>query len=169
MRRLIEVSILALLVSASAWADWRESLPKAQRVGQGEMRWLGFSVYEAELWGGQANFDAARPYALRLRYQRNIAASRLVTTSVDEMRRLGAPEARLKDWEGLMGQAFVDVKPGDEIIGVHTPGQGARFYAGTRLTLDTRDADSSRWFFAIWLHPETREPELRRALIGDAR
>lgn len=166
MRRLL-LSLL-LLASGAALADWHEALPDSKRVGQGEMTWFGLSVYGAELWTVDGRYDPAKPYALLLKYKRNIPAKNLVSASFDEMRKLGAPENRFKDWESLMNKAFVDVKPGDQITGVNLQGNGARFYAGERQTLDTHDAEFSRWFFSIWMDPKTSEPKLRKLLIGEA-
>jgi hypothetical protein len=76
-------------------ADWRQ-------WGSGEMTWLGFSLYRATLWvvGEPATeLPASSPSALQLDYQRDIPRDRLVQTSVDEMRRLGASEGQLQRWE----------------------------------------------------------------------
>jgi hypothetical protein len=104
-------------------ADWRQ-------WGSGEMSWLGFSLYRATLWvvgEPAAELPASSPSALQLDYQRDIPRDRLVQTSVDEMRRLGASEAQLQRWEPELRRVFPDVKEGDSIIGVHYPGRGAAF------------------------------------------
>ena len=64
---------------------------------------------------------------------------------------------------------FIDVKPNAQITGVYLPDRGARFYVGTRLQHEIADADFARVFFAIWLDPRTRNPELRARLLGDTR
>ncbi|MNC84230.1 hypothetical protein D3C75_1386630 [compost metagenome] len=51
---------------------------------------------------------------------------------------------------------------------MHLPGVGVRFYAGTQLQHEVRDHDFARAFFAIWLDPRTRNPELRAQLLGAA-
>ncbi|MNT77935.1 hypothetical protein D3C72_2171120 [compost metagenome] len=75
---------------------------------------------------------------------------------------------QLAGWRGQMLQAFVDVEPGSRITGVHLPGQGARFYVGRELKHEVRDQEFARAFFAIWLDPRTRNPELRAQLLGAA-
>jgi hypothetical protein len=142
-------------------ADWRQ-------WGSGEMTWLGFSLYRATLWvvGEPATeLPASFPSALQLDYQRDIPRDRLVQTSVDEMRRLGASEAQLQRWEPELRRVFPDVKEGDSIIGVHYPGRGAAFFHRGRPTGEVRDADFARLFFAIWLDPRSRSPSLRTALL----
>jgi hypothetical protein len=128
------------------------------------MTWFGFSIYRATLW--MAGDDAATaPSALQLDYRRDIPRERLVQTSIDEMRRLGANETQLKEWEVELKRVFPDVKEGDSIVGVHFPGRGARFYYRGALTGEVANADFASRFFGIWLDSESRSPELRAALL----
>lgn len=139
------------------------------RWGSGEMRWFGLTLYRATLWvAGQAD-GALRedaPLALRLEYQRDIPGARIVAASVDEMQRLGVDAARLQRWEGEMRRLFPDVRKGDAITGVFLPGRGARFFLGGQALGEVNDADFARSFFAIWLDPRTRAPDLRAALLS---
>lgn len=142
-------------------ADWRQ-------WGSGDMSWFGFSLYRATLWvagnGPEASPDQS-PSALQLDYRRDIPRERLVQTSLDEMRRLGADEAQLARWEADLRRVFPDVKAGDSIVGVHQPGRGARFFHQGRETGVIDDAEFARRFFAIWLDPASRSPTLRAALL----
>ncbi len=65
-----------------------------------------------------------------------------------------------------MRRAFVDVLPGQRITGVFLPGWGCRFYVGDQLQHEIRDPEFADAFFAIWLDPRTRDPELRQQLLG---
>lgn len=141
-----------------------------QRWGSGEMRRLGFELYRATLWvahldGAPAASPDAAPHALVLHYRRTIKRNRLVTASLDEMRRLGIAETDLRRWEPELERVFRDVEPGDTITGVHRPGVGASFYYGSAHTGDVDDADFARAFFAIWLDARTSEPRLRETLL----
>lgn len=167
-------TLLALLLFAGS--GFAQALPEAVRQteagwrqwGSGQMSWLGFSLYRATLWvaGDPAtNLPADSPSALQLDYLRDIPRGRLVQTSVDEMRRLGASEAQLQRWEPELRRVFPDVKEGDHIVGVHYPGRSAVFYHRGRLTGEVADADFARLFFAIWLDPRSRSPGLRAALL----
>lgn len=145
-----------------------------QLAGEGEMRWLGFKLYDAALWVearrevGEASPDVDEgEHALVIRYARAITAERLVEVSVDEMRRLGErDEARLARWRTLLQQALPSVAAGDTLVGLHRPGRGASFWHQGRLTAHIDDAALARAFFAIWLDERTREPELRARLLG---
>ncbi len=143
--------------------DWRQ-------WGSGEMSWLGFALYRATLWvaGDPASLPADSPTALQLDYRRDIPRDRLVQTSVDEMRRLGASDAQLQRWEPELRRVFPEVKEGESIVGVHYPGKRAVFYHRGRITGEVADGDFARLFFAIWLDPRSRSPGLRAALLRRA-
>ena len=67
-----------------------------------------------------------------------------------------------------MLRSFVDVKPGDQLLGVYLPGIGVRFFARSGLTAEIRDEAFARAFFAIWLDARTRAPKLRENLLKGA-
>ena len=163
-----------LLLALAAWplaglagrADAAKETPTAglTRWGSGEFRRFGFLVYQATLWVG--GDDPVRPpLALRLTYQRNIAGRDIADASVNEIRNLGiADDGRLKLWGEQMVNIFPDVRPGDQLLGLHLS-EGARFFYNDRLLGSIDDAAFARAFFAIWLDPNTSAPALRSALL----
>lgn len=168
----LRIFLIALcLLSGSALGNWREALPEARLLGEGELSVFGFRLYSARLWSPAERFDAGSPFALELIYHREISRERLVEVSLDEIRRLHGDRvgaAQLAEWAGHMQRAFVDTAPGSRITGVYLPGFGARFYAGDRLQHEVRDEAFARTFFSIWLDARTRNPELRARLLGVA-
>ncbi|NMZ35258.1 chalcone isomerase family protein [Pseudomonas proteolytica] len=173
--RLIRQAIcfVLMLQSAELFADWREAVPNARRLGYGEMRVFGFAVYNAQFWSSRitadGTLDADAPFALELTYSRAISRDDLVKASIKEIRRLSPTTQNselMARWESEMFQAFVDVRAGDQITGVYMPGEGARFYVGKRLQHVVRDVAFAKAFFSIWLDPRTRNPELRARLLG---
>jgi hypothetical protein len=161
--------LLALFFAAGAQAlpdALRSEAPGLRQWGSGEMTWFGISLYRATLWvAGESPESSSSTTALQLDYRRDIPRERLVQTSLDEMRRLGADEAQLKGWEGELRRVFPDVKEGETIVGVHYPGRGAKFFHQGQATGEISDAQFARRFFAIWLDPASRSPGLRAALI----
>ena len=149
-----------------------QAMPEAARQdgeswhkwGSGVMTWFGFSLYRATLWVAGESLESS-PTALQLDYLRDIPRERLVQTSLDEMRRLGADEAQLARWASDLRRVFPEVKEGDSITGVHYPGRGASFYYRGRFAGGIADAEFARRFFAIWLDPASRSPALRSALL----
>lgn len=171
MRSLLALLLLALAGAAPAArelpAPVQGAAPPLRALGQGEMRWFGLHLYDATLWVGGERWDPQRPFALDIRYARDIPRSRLVQSSLDEMRRLSlADDAALGRWGEAMARVFPDVRRGDRLVGVHLPGRGASFYTGDRYLGTVAEEAFAEAFFAIWLDARTREPRLREALLG---
>jgi hypothetical protein len=159
-RRRLLLGLLAAPFAAQANSDPTVGLT---RWGSGTFRRFGFLVYEATLWAGD---DPQRPpLALRLTYKRNISGRAIAEASVKEMRQLGvADEKQLRHWGEQMERIFPDVRPEDEILGLHLP-QGARFFHNGRPIGTVDEPAFAEAFFAIWLDPRTTAPELRAALL----
>jgi hypothetical protein len=147
-------------------------LPAARLQGRARMRVMGLSIYEARLWVGAAPVAAdwaAVLFAIEIEYARTLWGSLIADRSLTEMRRQGeiAPEVAER-WLATMKTLFPDVKEGDRLTGVNTPGQGARFFLNGSPRGAPQDEAFSRVFFGIWLSPKTSEPALRSALLGQA-
>lgn len=185
--RVLEVARVALISMAMAftvgglsWASpsladrpaWAVFVPKADKVGAGQFRWWGFLVYDATLWSPSGEYRPdepfAQPFALSLRYARDISKEDIVKASIDQMRDLGLPVDRHPEWAQKLSQVMASVKSGDTLTGVYTPGQGAVFFHNDKLTGQV-DERLARGFFDIWLDPKTSEPKLRQALLGQDR
>lgn len=161
--------LVGVLTSACAQAGWQADLPRARQVGSAEFTTWGLHIYTARLWSAAPRFSDQQAFALEIIYHRAVSRERLVSISLDEMQRLmGAAlgATQRAQWQAQMQQAFVDVATGTRLTGVFLPGLGCRFYVGERLQLEVRDEAFARAFFAIWLSPRSRYPELRQQLIG---
>jgi hypothetical protein len=145
-----------------------EILPGAREAGGGAFRYFGLLVYDAKLWTAGPRFDAQAPYALGIRYARDIKGFKLAEESVRQWRgmRYGF-EDKYEAWEAEMRRIFPDVKADDELVGVHLPAKGAQFYFNGKPAGEVADRAFARAFFAIWLDERTTEPGLRRALIAE--
>lgn len=141
--------------------------PGLRLAGEGRLRWFGLHIYDATLWIRGPTWTAEQEFALDIRYARNIKASRLVETSAEEMRRLGfADDSKLDGWIAEMTRVLPDVSKGEHLTGINRPGAGAQFYHQGAPVGFIADPDFARAFFAIWLDARTREPGLRKSLIG---
>jgi hypothetical protein len=165
--------IVPLLVCGQASASTQlpapllREAPELRLLGKGEMRWFGLHLYDATLWASGSSWSPRQVYALDIEYAREISSKRLVDSTIAEMRRLGAQdEDKLARWSDTLTRVFPDVKPGDRIVGLHRPGKGAFFYHQGEPTGSIEDSEFADTFFAIWLDPRTREPALRKALLG---
>lgn len=137
--------------------------------GSGVLRFFGFKAYDATLWipATQTNFALNRTYALDIRYNTAVKAGDIVNTSMIEMTRIAsATPDQVKSWTAFMTGLFVDVKSGDQLVGVRLPEKGSRFFLNGKLLGETADEGFSDAFFRIWLDPKTSRPGLRDALLG---
>lgn len=139
-----------------------------RETGAGEFRWFGLRIYDARLYASGGRFSFSRPFALALRYAREISGARIAAASSEEIARLGfGTPAQRAAWDAAMREIFPDVKPGSELVGLYMPGEGTRFFHDGRLVGEIADPEFGRAFFAIWLDPRTREPGLRASLLGE--
>lgn len=171
MHKIITCCLVLLLAAPAAAVELPAAactlLQTCRMIGQGQLRWWGFHVYDAALWSPSGRWQAQAPYALDIRYARRVTGAQLAETSVDELRRLGiGDEAALTRWGAAMRKLFPDVAPGSRLIGVHVPQRGALFYSATAYLGAIEEPEFARGFFAIWLDPRTQTPDLRAALLG---
>ena len=170
--KILNVLACVCLLSMAALpcrADWRPAIADARLLGSGAFTWFGVTLYNARLWTPATNFAWDQPFALELTYRRALSRDTLVEASLEEMRRLGdktLDAATLDRWTEAMNGAFVDVRPGMRITGLYLPGRGCRFYVDGELRREIDDAAFARAFFAIWLDPRARDPQLRQRLLG---
>lgn len=147
-------------------------LPGAQWTGTARMRFFGLSIYDSKLWvapGFKASTYAQHPFALELTYLRGLSGTAIAERSLTEMRRVGSMSGEQESrWLKRMQETFPDVKEGDRIVGLHTPGVGARFWFNGQARATVADPEFSRYFFGIWLSDSTSEPKLRSALLERA-
>jgi hypothetical protein len=141
----------------------------ARLAGEGRLTWLGFHVYDAQLFA-PARFSLddplRQPFVLELTYARKLEGKSIAAASRDEMQRmgLGTSEQQAR-WLARMEALFPDVDKGRRIAGVNQPGAGARFYVDGLFAGSVEEPEFARAFFAIWLDPRTRAPRLRESLL----
>jgi len=167
--------LLALCVAGPAVAS---SLPTSvleqgyglRKVGSGELRWLGFPIYDASLWtstGRYSGFGAEGTVALSLWYQRAFSREQLVSITETAWKKLGQPDARQRErWAGELRRAWNDVAPGRNVTTVVIRGGPTRFYDQQGRFAQVDDPDFGPAFLAIWLDPRSVVADLRRDLLG---
>lgn len=150
---------------AHAW------LPDSRRIGQGTLRALGFTIYDAALFA-LSDFDPARyaqhPLVLEILYRRSFAGTDIADYSLKEMRRAGdIDDATAQRWVQFMHRAFPDVRAGDRLTGQWLPARAtSRFAANDGPSVELADAQFGPRFFGIWLAPRTPRPDMREQLLG---
>jgi hypothetical protein len=160
----------APLVPAALPSEVAADLPGALWSGSARLRFFGFDVYDSHLWvapGFKAAQFEQHGLALELSYLRALSGRDIAERSLKEMKRAGdLSAAQSQRWLAALQDAIPDVKAGDRITGLHSPGVGARFWHNGQPRPPVRDPEFSRLFFGIWLSSATSEPQLRSGLLS---
>lgn len=168
----IVIFVLSLALTSPALADLRTArlqIPNAELVGEGRLKYLFWSVFDAALYAPGGVWSEDKPFALSLSYLRDLDGKSIVDASVDEMRTQGMKdEAVLERWRQEMAAIFMDVDDKTTLTGIADQDGHAIFYRNGEPAGVIRDPEFSRSFFNIWLGEKTSEPRLRAQLIGEA-
>lgn len=141
-----------------------------RKVGEGELRWFGFTIYDASLWtttGRYTGFGPDETVALSLGYQRAFTREELVRVTETAWKKLGQPEAALRErWLAELRREWTDVAPGHNVTTVVVPGGPTRFYDQRGRFAQVDDPAFGPAFLAIWLDPRSVVGDLRVRLLG---
>ena len=141
-----------------------------RKVGAGELRWLGFPIYDASLWtstGRYSGFGPGETVALSLWYQRSFSRDELLRVTETAWKKLGQPDAAQRElWLAELRRQWTDVAPGRNVTTVVTPNGPTRFYDQGGRFAQVDDPAFGPAFLAIWLHPRSVVSDLRLELLG---
>lgn len=159
---------LSFMSHASQEMVVSEHVNNPQVVGKKMFSYLFWDVYEASLLAPDGKYDASKPFALILDYQRDLDGKKIAERSITEMEKQGVNDkSKLEEWLSIMSGIFPDVSEGDVITGIATKEKKSLFYLNGTLIGTVDDTAFTDQFFAIWLSEKTSEPALRRALLGN--
>jgi hypothetical protein len=141
-----------------------------QRVGAGELSWLGRPIYHASLWTPAGNFtgyEPGEPVALSLSYQRKFSRDELLRITSTAWRLLDStPPGQRAQWLASLRTVWSDVGPGDNVTAVVIPGKATHFYDHRGFMGKIDDPAFGPAFLSIWLDPRSVVGDLRVQLLG---
>ena len=146
-----------------------KSLSNPQQVGEARLKVMMWNVFDASLYSETGLFDKNEAFALELTYLRNIKSKKIVSKSMQEIRRMATTEISaisLRGWKQQLSAIIPDVRVGMSITGVRSPEGHTLFYVGDEMKGRINDTEFTDAFFDIWLGENTAEPKLRRKLTG---
>ena len=150
-----------LLASPVPWQSLRT-------VGQGEMEWLWFKLYDATFYSHSGRYQPGDyPQALTLTYARAISRQDLLSATADEWQRLGlGSESQRQQWLRQLAGFWPDVAAGDQLtFYIDAEGKG-HFWWQDKPLGTLADPHFSSAFLAIWLADNSLDPVLTRRLRG---
>ena len=159
------------MVSASSLPDpVVDNQYSLRMVGAGELRWLGFPIYDASLWtssGRHAGFTAGETVALSLWYRRSFTRDQLLDITETAWRKLGQVDPNQRErWLAELRSFWTDVVPGQNVTTVVLPGGATRFYDQRGRFGEVDDPAFGPAFLSIWLDPRSVVSDLRIRLLG---
>src|ERR1700758_874703 len=121
---LLSSVFLSMPLCKAAHAD--EVLPQAVlaevhkplvAMGNGTYHKFGFSVYKITFWTTDGTWDRNKPYALEMRYVRDVSKGPLVDTVTDDFRdEQVADDVTIERWHQILVNILPDVQDGDTIV-----------------------------------------------------
>lgn len=156
--------LLCLILSSTLHAAPIDDLT---RLGQGKMKVLFWSLYQAELYGETAYSSPNQsPLALKITYLKNINKDDLVDATASQWEHINLTHPERKNWLTQLAKLWPDINDGDTITLLVTQTGQSHFYYNNQLLGKITDQDFGPAFLSIWLSEKTSRPKLRKALIG---
>ena len=171
MQRSFLILILAFFFASHATAaeTINQYIPNKQKVGEGRLSIAFWDIYDAVLYAPNGKYNPEAPYALSIRYFREIDGADIAERSIYEMKKQGASDEKLlHSWYHQMLEIFPDVKDGTELTALFTSKKTTKFYHNGKLIGVVKDPLFGKHFSDIWLSEKTSEPELRLKLLGQS-
>lgn len=168
--KIVFLFTIVLFLSVSSFA--REAnhidsaLNSAKLQGAGKLNWWGFHIYDASFY--RASNPASSEFALDIRYYKSLSGTSIANRSVDEMKKIGVPDAQAALWGRELASFLPDIESGHSLTAIYNPTQGTIFYHNGKRIAQVPGADFSKAFFGIWLDPKTSAPTLRKELLGQS-
>ncbi|MCQ9051900.1 chalcone isomerase family protein [Vibrio diabolicus] len=172
-------ALQAQLVGNSENADKMSSWKGWKTVGEAQLTWFIFDIYQSRLRAPDGKFIvngdvSPHPLALEINYQRDISKQQLLDVTDEQWAKLGFTESYRKSWISELNRMFPDIKKGDELTYLTDGKTGQLLYrqagiAQIKTVGFVQDERMNDAFLSIWLSPNTEFPKLRKQLIGQVR
>ncbi len=108
------------------------------------------------------------PKRIEVEYFVKIPAKKLNRFTIDQMK-LNISESEFKNLDDqikLMGQYFVDLKPGDRFALTYIPGTGTQFSHNGNLTGIIEGSEFAKALFSVWIGKKPFDINLKNQVLG---
>lgn len=164
MRSFVFAFALLALPTGTQASAIKSVLPDAETRGTATFRYIGFPLYEAQLFTKSgAPLDWSKDFGLELKYLRNLTELDLVEATMRELSRTGAT----LPVRGQLEKCFNDVRKGDRYVAISKgPNQIGFWHNGKRVCTLSHPRIKNR-FMSIFLGENTRSESFTRKLKGE--
>ena len=163
---LLFMTATAYVITATAHASPVAHLSK---VGQGEMQYLFWTIYQAEYYqqqNTQTATDKEPQKALKIKYLKSIDSQALVKATIEQWQQLGYSSDNITSWVEPLNAMWPDVEPGNTLTLLVQADGHSQFYFNDNVIGTIQDSYFADAFLSIWLSEKTSQPELRQQLLG---
>ncbi len=169
------ILILLLITATNATAQDKTQIPipitknfqEPFLIGKAKLNFLGFKVYDIELWSEDLNFSYQKKSAIFIKYNMNFKKEDLAKRSIDEIK-LNHNLSQLEEENYLkkLNEIFVNIKKGDEKIALFNPNSGVILFHNNKEIGQITNLKFARLFIDIWLDERGSYPKITKQLLG---
>lgn len=181
IRRLIFCILLASLTSFFVYAeDTRKQLEQDQlpevltslpfnKVGSAKFTFLFWDIYNSSLFtnSGRYEEESNKDVIFKIEYLKDITAEELIKRTVEQWQHLKYKKSDYEEFIPNLKRIWPNISAGDSLT-LYRNNKSTEFYFNNTNIGVIDNEQFYKLFLAIWLSPDTSEPELRRSLIGAA-
>lgn len=156
---LLQLMFTSVAYAVPSWPGW-------QSVGQAQLRWGFWVIYDSELRTPDGTYRGIQPdLALLIRYRIDIDKKDLLDATDEQWQHLSIDPLNRRQWLQQLAKIWPDVKKGERLVFVLTE-RGGAFYLDERLLGKVKSSEMATAFISIWLAPQTAYPKIRTQLIN---
>jgi len=150
-----------VVISASLPPNW-------QLVGEAELKFFWFPVYDARLYSPEGDDPGIEgPLILSLQYHRPISRDKLLSETRRQLQNQKHELEAIDQWLEQLADIWPSVEADDQLaFHINESGSGAFFYNGQWIG-SIHEPDFSQAFAGIWLSSDSPYPAKARQLRGD--
>ena len=173
--------LLASLTSFLVYAEdttkqlAQDQLPKVlailpfNKVGSAKFTVLFWDIYNSSLFthSGRYEENLDQDVILKIEYLKDITAEELIKRTVEQWQHLKYKKSDYETFIPNLKRIWPNISAGDSLT-LYRNNQSTEFYFNNTNIGVIDNEQFYKLFLAIWLSPDTSEPELRQSLIGIA-
>lgn len=154
--------------NATAAPEVRTLLGEPEALGQGQFRYLGLKVYDAQIFAPDgAGFSNDGLYALEIEYARKIKRSVLLRASKKELVRIEGTRADHDEIIAKLSTCYRDIRPGDRIVAAPEGADSLGFWVNGVRTCTLTHAGIRDRYMAIWLSDKARDRRFAQQVMAE--
>jgi len=158
-------SVPCAALAAAKPAELTPIIKASQPVGEASLRKLFMHVYDVQFWSDSGGWQLP-PYALSITYEMGFTADELADRTHSEMQHVSSlPTRTLNAYTEELRRIYPAVTDGDRITALQLDDKTTAFYRNESPIGEIHGAEFGPAFFAIWLSPQSSEPELQSKLL----